>query len=243
MNANAPFMDEVAFSFSSTTVQAAGRKGPLGQSLRTVTPGDADTWVWLAYDQLNAAFLKSLNLGNIGVVLVESSSKAKLRPYHQQKLGMLLSNQRHFALELQSQGIPVLYLLSTSTYGAVIAEVSQACGPVHCFRHAERELRKDVESLLHLGALVEHEHPGWLTPQSWFLASVGSEPPYRMDAFYRKVRQQTGWMMEDGKPVGGKYSYDAENRFPWKGEPAAPPAPVYEADAIDTEVEALVRSH
>ena len=47
----------------------------------------------------------------------------------------------------------------------------------------------------------------------------------------------------NGKPVGGKYSYDAENRFPWKGEPAAPVAPVYEADEIDREVEALVRSH
>ena len=136
-----------------------------------------------------------------------------------------------------------MYLLSTSNYGAVLAEVSQACGPVHCFRHAERELRKDVETHLQSGALVEHEHPGWLTPQSWFLESVGAEPPFRMDAFYRKVRQQTGWMMENGKPVGGKYSYDAENRFPWKGEPAAPVAPVYETDDIDREVEALVRSH
>ncbi len=236
-------MGEVGFSFAPPTVQVAGRKGALGQSLRLVTPGDADDWVWLAYDQLNIAFLESLDLNNIGVVLIESSSKAKRRPYHQQKLGVLLANQRHFALELQSKGIPVLYLLSTSNYGAVLAEVSQACGPVHCFVHAERELRKEVETHLQLGALVEHEHPGWLTPQSWFLESVGAQPPFRMDAFYRKVRQHTGWMMENGKPVGGKYSYDAENRFPWKGEPAAPVAPVYEADDIDREVEALVKSH
>jgi deoxyribodipyrimidine photolyase-related protein len=47
-------------------------------------------------------------------------------------------------------------------------------------------------------------------------------------------------MMEEGKPVGGKYSFDAENRFPWKGEPPAPTPPVYGADAIDREVEALV---
>ena len=236
-------MGVAGFSFTSPIVQVAGRKGALGQSLCAVSPGDAENWVWLAYDQLNAAFLESLDLNNLGVVLIESSSKATRRPYHQQKLGVLLANQRHFALELQSEGIPVLYLLSTSNYGAVLAEVSQACGPVHCFHHAERELRRDVETLLQSGALVEHEHPGWLTPESWFLESVGSEPPFRMDSFYRKVRQQTGWMMESGKPAGGKYSYDAENRFPWKGEPAAPVAPVYETDDIDREVEALVRSH
>ena len=73
------------------------------------------TWVWLAYDQLNVAFLESLDLDNLGVVLIESSHKAQRRPYHQQKLGVLLANQRHFALELQSQGIPVLYLLRHRT--------------------------------------------------------------------------------------------------------------------------------
>ena len=73
-------MGEAGFSFTSPTVQAAGRKGALGRSLCTVSPDDAEAWVWLAYDQLNAAFLESLNLNNIGVVLIESSSKAKRRP-------------------------------------------------------------------------------------------------------------------------------------------------------------------
>ena len=233
-------MVESAFSFSTQTIEAAGRSGTLGETLRSVSPQDAVSWVWLAYDQLNVAFLESLNQSDLGVVLIESSAKARRRPYHQQKLGVLLANQRHFAVELQAQGVPVLYLLSDADYGAVLNEVAGTCGPVHCFHHAERELRKEVEQLVVSGVLVEHAHPGWLTPQSWFVESVGEAPPFRMDSFYRKVRQQTGWMMEHGKPLGGKYSFDAENRFPWKGDPPAPTPPVYEADAIDREVEAMV---
>ncbi len=228
------------FSFPAGVVEAAGHHGPLGQSLQAVSPGDAEAWVWLAYDQLNLDFLESLNLYGLGVVLIESSFKAERRPYHQQKLGVLLANQRHFALELQSLGFPVQYLLSTADYATVLNELTQACGPIHCFRHAEREMRMEVEPLIDSGALVEHDHPGWLTPQSWFIESVGAVPPFRMDSFYRKVRQQTGWMMENGKPVGGKYSFDAENRFPWKGDPPAPSPPVYGTDAIDREVEVMV---
>ena len=89
-------MGEAGFSFTSPTVQAAGRKGALGRSLCTVSPGDAEAWVWLAYDQLNAAFLESLDLNNIGVVLIESSSKAKRRPLPSTKIGRALGQSASF---------------------------------------------------------------------------------------------------------------------------------------------------
>ncbi|MEL0331780.1 MAG: cryptochrome/photolyase family protein [Candidatus Poseidoniales archaeon] len=235
-------MGSALLSLPAGTTSAAGRTGAFGKALSEVVSGDAETWVWLSYDQLNVAFLESIVSQSVGVVLIESSQKARRRPYHQQKLGVLLSNQRHFALELQAAGIPVLYLMSDAGYGTVLQHLGESFGPLHCFTHAERELRMEVDSAIASGILIEHPHPGWLTPRSWFVESVGTEPPFRMDAFYRKVRQQTGWMMEQGKPVGGKYSYDAENRFPWKGEPPAPEVPLYGKDMIDDEVETLIRA-
>ena len=65
-------------------------------------------------------------------------------------------------------------------------------------------------------------------------------PPWRMDAFYRRVRQDTGILMDDGSPVGGKYSFDPENRESWDGEPAAPDPPTFESDPIKDEVVELV---
>ena len=232
-----------AWVFSSSTLVASSEQGAFGDALTTPEPADVDAWVWLSYDQLNVAFLDALKpLGRLGVVLIESTHKARQRPYHQQKLAVLLSNQRHFALELQDEGIPVLYLLSSQTYAEVVHQVHQQTGPLHAFAHAERSLRMEVNPHVEQGIVVLHDHPGWVTQRSWFVESVGVEPPFRMDAFYRTVRQKTGWLMVEGKPVGGKYSFDAENRRPWKGEPEAPPAPFFGRDAVDEEVEALVRS-
>jgi deoxyribodipyrimidine photolyase-related protein len=33
-----------------------------------------------------------------------------------------------------------------------------------------------------------------------------------MDSFYRLVRRESGILMRDGKPVGGKFSFDTESR-------------------------------
>ena len=237
-------MDELISPSDAQYRFATQSKGALASSLSSVKAEDADVWVWLAYDQLNIAFLDALNIeGRVGVILIESSAKAKRRPYHQQKLGVLLSNQRHFAVELKAAGYPVAYLISSASYGETLRSFTNRFGNLHCITAAERELRKELAPLIGEGHLIEHEHPGWLTPRDWFISSVGDKPPFRMDAFYRKVRKETGWMMEDGKPVGGKYSFDAENRFPWKGDPPAPAEPLYQKDALDEEVETLVQTH
>ncbi|NIT96743.1 MAG: cryptochrome/photolyase family protein, partial [Actinobacteria bacterium] len=71
------------------------------------------------------------------------------------------------------------------------------------------------------GALEIVPHEGWLTTDDDFRASQNDEPPWRMDAFYRRVRRRTGILMDGDAPVGGQYSFDPENREPWSGEPAA----------------------
>ena len=237
-------MNELVFPNDARHRFATQSKGAFGSSLTAAKAEDADEWVWLAYDQLNVAFLDTLELeGRLGVVLIESSTKAQRRPYHQQKLGVLLSNQRHFAVELEAAGYPVAYVISSGSYSEILQSVVNLLGNLHCITAAERELRQELAHLIGDGHLIEHDHTGWLTPRAWFLNSVGDTPPFRMDAFYRTVRKETGWMMEDGKPVGGKYSFDAENRFPWKGDPPVPLEPEYQKDAIDDEVEALVQTH
>ncbi|MGB0951252.1 MAG: cryptochrome/photolyase family protein, partial [Poseidonia sp.] len=96
-------MAQVVVSENSGLVLASEMSGPFGEAMLPFDASTVDTWVWLAYDQLNVAFLDALELqGKVGVILIESSHKAQRRPYHQQKLGVLLSNQRHFALELQA---------------------------------------------------------------------------------------------------------------------------------------------
>ena len=107
---------------------------------------------------------------------------------------------------------------------------------------AERELRADLAALADDGLVELVEHAGWMTNETQFLEAAGEAPPWRMDAFYRRVRRDTGYLMEGGSPAGGKYSHDADNRESWDGEPPAPEPPSFEPDEITREVGELVES-
>ncbi len=218
-----------------------------GAFASTLLPYDndhVDEWLWLSYDQLNLAFIESFETKckRLGIVFVESMEKGKKRPYHKQKLALLLSSQRHFALEVQATGRPVRYLVAAGDYSDALSKHIEVFGTLNAVAHAELELRNDVKELVKKHDLLIHPHSGWLTSREWFEQSVGPKPPYRMDRFYRKVRQETGWLMDSGKPIGGKYSFDSENRFPWKGDPTPPEPPQYSIDDIDLEVESLINS-
>lgn len=228
-------------AWPSRTVALNGRPGPLGEALGPVPTKPENSWIFVAYDQLNEALLTSINEahGPLGLVFIESSEKASRRPYHQQKLALLLSNMRHFAVEMVQRGWPVLYLSTTGTYAQGL-EDAMGSTIVHAIEPAERELRRDLSVIVADGRMTVHEHEGWLTKRAWFDESVGVEPPFRMDAFYRRVRKETGWLMVEGQPLGGGYSHDADNRKPWKGEPAAPEPPKFATDSLDEEVQALV---
>ncbi len=132
---------------------------------------------------------------------------------------------------------------SSSSYAEVLIDLSRELGPMRVMEPAEREHRLDLAPAIAGGALTVVPHDGWITDADDLAASHRRGPPYRMDAFYRRVRGKTGVLMEDGEPVGGKYSFDSENRLPYRGDPPAPTQPRYPTDAIDDEVAELVTRH
>lgn len=213
------------------------------QALRACQPKNTKgrRWLFVPYDQLHDGIgpLATEPTAQLGIVLVESSAKAGRRPYHQQKLAMVLANMRHFALEQAARGVAVRYLTTADDCATALGLVVQELGPLRVQRPAERELRAELKPLLDAGGLVEIPHEGWLTDRSDFEAIAG--PPWRMDAFYRQVRRRSGVLMERGKPVGGKFSFDAENRKPWRGDPPPPVPPRFQVDAITAEVGELVQ--
>jgi deoxyribodipyrimidine photolyase-related protein len=198
-------------------------------------------WAFVAYDQLSdtIGLLATVDPREAGIVLVECPAKGMTRPYHKQKLALVLANQRHFALEQAARGVAVRYVVSPGSYADALAPVVADLGPLVVMRPAERELRQDLAPLLASGQIVERPHEGWLTTRAQFQASQAG-PPWRMDAFYRHVRRDSGILMQRGKPVGGKFSFDAENRQPWRGTPPAPTPPATTPDAITREVGELV---
>lgn len=208
---------------------------------RAVDP-EGRAWVYVPYDQLTDAVgpLAERDPSELGIVMVESPARAARRPYHKAKLALVLANGRHFALEQAERGVAVRHVVSPGSFADGVASAAREVGPVTVMRPAERDLRHELEPLIARGDLREVVHSGWLTSSDEFAASQKKAPPYRMDAFYRAVRQRTGWLMEGGKPVGGRYSFDGDNREVWRGGHTPPRAPRFAQDAVANEVFELV---
>lgn len=215
-----------------------------------VSNAGADSWparrfVFVPYDQLSGGIgpLVHEPPQSLGIVLVESPWKAARRPYHKQKLALLLSNLRHFALEQARRGVAVAHLVHDGPYRDALRPFAERFGPLRMMEPAERELRADLAPLVQAGLLEVLPHEGWLTTPRQFERSQGGRVPWRMDDFYRHVRRETGVLMDGGRPRGGRWSFDTLNRKRWRGTPPAPEPPRFEPDAVTQEVGALVERH
>lgn len=195
-------------------------------------------WLFIPYDQLTSEVgpLSREDPQTLGILVVECPAKAERRPYHKQKLALVLTNLRHFALEQARRGVRVEHVVAPS-YEHAVRTHAKRVGSMRMMRPAERELRAELARLVAAKTLQEIPHEGWLTSADDFPANEG---PWRMDAFYKRVRRRLGVLMENGKPIGGRFSFDGENRKAWHGSPATPEPPAFEPDAITREVCDLV---
>ena len=62
-----------------------------------------------------------------------------------------------------------------------------------------------------------------------------------LETFYRTMRRRHGILLDGGKPVGGAWNYDRENRAPLgRNAPPIPPPPRFAPDAVTRDVLAMV---
>lgn len=206
-------------------------------------------WIYVSYDRLtDRTGPLQASAGQCGIVMVESLQKGNRRPYHKKKLALLLSNERHFALEQAARGVKVIYVFTRGSFGDGLLEAQAKYGlaQITVMRPAERELRLDLSRAQEQGLKLEEvEDSTWLTGEDEFDQVFGvkqGSPPqsFLMDRFYRAMRKRSGLLMEHGKPAGGKFSYDQENRKPFRGEVTVPARPRYPVDELTAEVLQLV---
>jgi len=84
---------------------------------------------------------------------------------------------------------------------------------LHYYDPVDHDLRLELEELQPKVSctLVQHENPNFLTEVDWFSKNF-PQKNYRMTQFYRKQRKRLDIMVENGKPKGGKWSFDTKNR-------------------------------
>jgi deoxyribodipyrimidine photolyase-related protein len=170
-------------------------------------------------------------------VLIEATAFARRLPYHPHKLVLVFSAMRHFRDELRSEGRSVDYRQVDTFAAGLDAHFEAHPGDDLVVMHpasygAADRLRELVEERGGSLAVVRDER--FLSDPDDFDAIAG-DPPFRQETFYRAMRRETGYLMDDGEPLGGEWNYDADNReTPPEGyEP--PPPPRFEPDEITRE--------
>ena len=205
--------------------------------------------VWILGDQLslsNAALL-SANKNRDCLLFIESRQSFGKLPYHRHRLMLILSAMRHFAAERQAEGWRIDYhrLADAPEMHPALLRHCKSCAPSEILitqpnNHDER---------LALGSLLKKlECPLRIIPTTQFLCSeqdftelAQGKKRLLMENFYREMRRRTGLLLEsDGKPTGGDWNYDSENRATlrdWEkaGSPLPEPLPRPKQDAITRE--------
>ena len=150
-----------------------------GRALRDRQPDPAGRrWLFVPYDQLSGEIgpLSREDPRTLGIVLVETPWKPARRPYHKQKLALVLANLRHFAVEQAERGVAIRHVAVAGPYRAALEPSIAALGSLRVMEAAERELRTDLAPLVASGGLLVIPHEGWLTTVEDFRTSQRSGP-------------------------------------------------------------------
>ena len=186
-------------------------------------------------DQLSApdrlSSLRDLDPARDTILMAEVSSELTYVPHHKQKIVQTLSAMRLYAERLRATGVEVRYVRfdDADNAGDLPGEIARALRE----RPAERVVTTRSGEW-RLEAAFDALEPSLSVPferreDDRFICSRrefydwSRDRALRMEFFYRDMRRKTGILMQDGKPVGGRWNYDSDNR---KRPPAStrPPA-------------------
>ncbi len=176
---------------------------------------------------------------DIVACFIEAVDKGASLPWHRQKLVLILSAMRHFADALIAAGYRVDYRRAASYEDGLLA-AAQEHGAHRVVATEGREWEM-MQSLTRATQMLGNARiplelradRGFLATHEDFARWSKGKKELRMELFYREMRRKHDILMEaDGKPTGGAWNFDAENRKPWPKSKAVAPRMTFAPDDI-----------
>ncbi|MEM9304068.1 MAG: cryptochrome/photolyase family protein [Pseudomonadota bacterium] len=168
-------------------------------------------------------------------------------PSHKARTVQFLAAMRHFRDARRADGHEVLYReLDPQDFRDLAGALVEDCREhgitsVRMLEAGDHRVEHGLRSALDAEdiALEIHPDPHFLCDRATFEEWLGRQKQPRMEFFYREMRKRLGVLLEpDGKPVGGKWNYDADNResFGKDGPPAVDQGGRFAPDALTQAV-------
>lgn len=187
-------------------------------------------------DQLdrNSSAFDGFDPAHDAVWMCESRGEIQHVWNHKARIVLFLSAMRHFRDELREDGLPVDYtqLEAPANAGGIGENLRAAIGRrrPECVVMTEPGEHRVLETVKN--AAREAGAPLDIRPDRHFYTSIEQFTRHAegrkslvMEFFYRELRKRESVLMEDGKPAGGAWNFDKENRhsFGKQGPPNIPP--------------------
>lgn len=202
---------------------------------------------YIHWDQLSLSLSSLTQMTPDDVVLLcEVKDIAVQVKHHQKKLVLLFSAMRSFKQALIAEGWQVDYVSLTDPNNtqSLVQEIKRAMD-----RHDDQQLvitemsEYDIHQSLQVFSPTVHPDTRFLASHEDFQQWAASRKQLRMEYFYREMRKRYQVLITDGKPVGGKWNYDTENRKPLRNDLLVPEPFRFERSEITKTVMALVKEH
>lgn len=167
------------------------------------------------------------------IVLIEDDLFFRQYKFHKQKLILHRASMREFADNLKDNGYKVEIVKTSSTASmeqlkTLLLQLKP--NDLSYYELTDEWLQKRLSALLSELSLQarRYESPGFLTSLG-HIDNYFSDHPNRMKNFYEWQRRRLHILMDDDKPVGGKWSYDDANRKKLPKNTMLPPAYPYQS--------------
>lgn len=187
--------------------------------------------------------------------MAEVDEEISYVPSHKQRIVLFLSAMRHFRNELEADGKSVQYHQlesdrrndSGSSFDELLSQTIKRDRPeaIRVVLPGDYRVKQQLEQVAD-----QHNIPLDFLPDAHFFYTINEFHKFAkvrksllMETFYRQMRKTRNILMRDGKPVGGTWNYDHDNRksFPKSGPGKLGRPTSFSHDEITRQVVDLVK--
>jgi len=169
---------------------------------------------------------------------VDSSLK-----FHKKKLVLHRASMKAYQKKLESQGVCVHYIDFRSSLFQSLREkrIEEIWFSDPMDSLLESKLKREV--LKSRMAIHRLPTPGFLTPEDWLFGFFEGSRHLSMTHFYIAQRKRLNVLVKEDKPIGGKWSFDPENRKKIPKSLDIPARPFPKSNPFVDEAKKYVEKH
>lgn len=174
-------------------------------------------------DQLDHSIssLENFDKKHDRILMMEVLEEATYVKHHPYKIILIFSAMRHFANELKQKGYHVDYIplndinnrqsFTKNLENYIKNNVPQEIIITEAGEYRIQSMINRWNNLFGIPVIVNEDNRFYCSIAD-FKAWADGKKLLRMENFYRIMRKKTGILTCDGKPIGGKWNFDTDNR-------------------------------